>query len=264
MVVPLEVLEEVSLTLACSSNAIALTGSGISVGAGIPTFRGPDGLWSRVDPDKFTLGYFFEKPYDWWKMVQELTALFLKVKPTPSHKALAKLEQMGILKGIITQNIDGLHQKAGSTNVIELHGNINKLKCPVCKSEYDAKPFLLRLKKGIIPACENCGSILKPAAVLFDEPIPRDAYIKAIQLSLTADVMLVIGTSLAVEPAASLPIKAFERGAKLIVINILETPIDDLAYHILRGPSDEVLPKLASITEHYIKDKSRCRRFNQY
>jgi NAD-dependent deacetylase len=262
MVVPLEVLKEASLTLACSSNAVALTGSGISVGSGIPTFRGPDGLWSRVDPDKFTLSYFFEKPYDWWQMIQELIIPFLRVKPAPSHKALARLEQAGILKGIITQNIDGLHQKAGSINVVELHGNINKLKCPVCKAEYNAKPFLLKLKKGIIPACENCGSILKPAAVLFDEPIPRDAYIKAVQLSLAADVMLVIGTSLAVEPAASLPIKAFERGAKLIVINILETPIDDLAYHVLRGPSDEILPKLVSITTGII-DKTRCKNFNQ-
>ncbi len=255
MVMSFEMLKEVSLALARSSRAVALTGSGISVGAGIPTFRGPDGLWSRVDPNKFTLSYFLEKPYDWWKTVQDLITPFLKVKPTPSHKALAKLEQLGILKGIITQNIDGLHQKSGSINVIELHGNINKLKCPVCKAEYDTKPFISKLKKGIIPACENCGSILKPMAVLFDEPIPRDAYMKAIQLSLTADVMLVIGTSLTVEPAASLPVKAFERGAKIIVINILETPIDDLAYYILRGPSDDILPRLAELTKRYIMNQ---------
>lgn len=252
----LELIKEASKILAYSNQAVALTGSGISVGAGIPTFRGPDGLWLRLDPNKFTLSYFIEKPYEWWNTVKDLMESFLKAKPTPSHKALAELEHLGLLKGIITQNIDELHQKAGNINVVELHGNISKLKCPICKAEYNAAPFISKIKKGIIPACENCGSILKPAAILFDEPIPRDVYIKALQLSLNADVMLIIGTSLAVEPAASLPIKAFERGSKLIVINILETPIDDLAYCVLRGPSDEILPKLAKITKSILKNKN--------
>ncbi|MGB9730113.1 MAG: NAD-dependent protein deacylase [Thermoprotei archaeon] len=254
MTAPLELIKEVSKTLAYSKYLVALTGSGISVGAGIPTFRGPDGLWLRLDPNKFTLSYFLEKPYEWWNMVKDLMESFLKAKPTPSHKALTELERLGLLKGIITQNIDELHQKAGSSNVVELHGNISKLKCPICKAEYNAKPFISKIKKGIIPACENCGSILKPTAVLFDESIPKDAYMKALQLSLNADTMLVIGTSLAVEPAASLPIKAFERGSKLIVINILETPIDDLAYHILRAPTDEILPKIVKIIKTHYKD----------
>jgi len=234
-------IEEVAKLLKDSKQAIALTGSGISTGSGIPTFRGKNGLWVKYDPDKFTIDYFNENPEDFWNTARELFLPLLGAKPARSHYVLAELEKLNILKAVITQNIDGLHQKAGSKIVIELHGSGRKLVCPLCKEKYDIDLYLEDLNNGKVPRCKKCNSVLKTSAVLFGEMLPRDTYLKAIYFSYTADVMLVIGTSLLVEPAASLPYQARERGAKIVTINKDKTPIDDLSEYVLKGDSDEIL-----------------------
>ncbi len=243
-------IEEVASLLIDSKHAIALTGAGISSSSGLPIFRGPNGLWNRIDPGKFSIEYFIKNPYDWWNIAKDLAEPFLKAKPTKAHKALAGLEELGLIKGIITQNIDGLHQKAGSKKVIELHGNVNKLKCLLCKSEYDAKHFLNIIKRKEIPLCSNCGFVLKPNVVLFNEAIPHDEYLQALNLFLKSDLVLIIGTSLAIEPVANLVVNAFERGAKLVSINYSETYLDSLMHYSLRCSSNEALPSILGLVKH--------------
>ena len=230
--------------LISSKLAIALTGSGISTGSGIPTFRGKNGLWTKYDPEKFTIDYFLKNPKDFWKTARELFIPLLDAKPAKSHYVLAELEKLGIIKAVITQNIDGLHQKAGSNIVLELHGNGRKLKCHLCGEEYEIEPYINDIINDNIPRCKKCNSYLKTSAVLFGEMLPRDVYLQSIYYSYSSDVMLVIGTSLSVEPAASLPFQAKERGAKIISINKDRTPIDELSDFVLKGNSDEILENI--------------------
>ncbi|MDP8012086.1 MAG: NAD-dependent protein deacylase [Thermoplasmata archaeon] len=237
-------IKNVAKILKNSKQAVALTGSGISTGSGIPTFRGKDGLWNKYDPEKFTMEYFMKNPKDFWSTAKNLFLPLINAFPSKSHYVLAELEEMGIIKAVITQNIDGLHQKAGSKNVLEIHGNGKKLKCLLCGEEYDIENFIDEINKNNVPLCKKCHSILKPDAVLFGELLPKKTYLNSIYYSYTADVMLVIGTSLLVEPAASLPFSAKEKGAKIITINLEKTPLDDLADYILKGYSDEILDKI--------------------
>ena len=237
-------IKNVAEILKNSKQAVALTGSGISTGSGIPTFRGKDGLWNKYDPEKFTMEYFMKNPKDFWSTAKNLFLPLINAFPSKSHYVLAELEEMGIIKAVITQNIDGLHQKAGSKNVLEIHGNGKKLKCLLCGEEYEIENFIDEINKNNVPLCKKCHSILKPDAVLFGELLPKKTYLNSIYYSYTADVMLVIGTSLLVEPAASLPFSAKENGAKIITINLEKTPLDDLADYILKGYSDEILDKI--------------------
>jgi len=240
----MDVFVKVAKLLYKSKKAVVLTGSGISTGSGIQTFRGKDGLWKKYDPDKFTIDYFKQNPKDFWITARELFIPLLDAKPSVSHTVLAELESMGIIKAVITQNIDGLHQKAGSKNVLELHGNGRKLKCILCGEEYDLESYLDKINNDDIPRCKKCNSYLKPDAILFGEMLPRNTYLKAIYYSYTSDVMLVIGTSLMVEPAGSLPFQAKEKGAKIVSINIEKTPIDEISEYSLIGKSDHILEKL--------------------
>ncbi len=201
-----------------SKFTVAFTGAGISVESGIPPFRGPIGLWSKYDPKILDINFFMQNPAESWKYIKEIFYDYMQnVNPNKAHYFLAELEKNGILKGIITQNIDNLHQKAGSKNVIEFHGTASRLECIECKNKYPSENTSL---DNLPPLCPNCKGILKPDFVFFGEPIPADAFEKSIYLMENADTVLVIGTTGEIMPASELPYIAKSRGAKIIEINI--------------------------------------------
>jgi NAD-dependent deacetylase len=228
---------------------LALTGAGVSAESGIPTFRGEGGLWSRYDPVKVaSIDTFLKDPAAYWKVSKERGPAVLAARPNPGHLALAALEQAGHLVGVVTQNTDGLHQDAGSRRVIELHGSGRVVQCLDCGTREKRADVQARLDVEMPPRCRTCGGVfLKPTVVLFGEAMPIPAVEEAFALARAADVMLVVGSSLVVYPAAHVPLKAVESGAALIVVNAEPTPFDRLATVVIRGRSGEVLPELAEI-----------------
>ncbi len=197
---------------------VAFTGAGISVESGIPPFRGPTGLWSKYDPKILDINFFLTNPDISWKYIKEIFYDYMQnVNPNIAHYFLAKLENKGLLKGTITQNIDNLHQKAGSKNVVEFHGSASKLECIKCKRKFSLNSVSL---ESLPPLCPKCGGILKPDFVFFGEAIPKDAFEKSLFLMQNADVLLVIGTTGEIMPASELPYIAKDNGAKIIEINI--------------------------------------------
>jgi NAD-dependent deacetylase len=199
-----------------SRYVVALTGAGISVESGIPDFRSADGLWSKYDPMEF--GYiesFRANPAKVWKMLVELDEVLCKALPNPAHLALAELEKRGMFGAVITQNVDSLHQRAGSRKVVEFHGNNRTLRCDACAQKFPREAVSL---KSLPPLCP-CGKALRPDLVFFGEPIPSDAYHEAMSAATKCDFMLVIGTSAAVAPASYLPRVAKQNGAFILEIN---------------------------------------------
>jgi len=224
-------------------NAIAFTGAGISVESGIPDFRSTTGLWSRYRPEEYgTIDAFRADPIKVWKMLGEMISLVIQARPNPAHVGLADLEKMGKLQAVITQNVDGLHQAAGSRNVIEFHGSSATLSCLACGCKIRAETLSMNT---LPPTCPQCGSIVKPDVVFFGEPIPLEAHTSAIEAARTCDLVLVIGTSAVVYPAADIPITAKASGAKVIEINLEPTPLTDrISDYIIEGRSGEVLPQV--------------------
>lgn len=199
-----------------SRKAIALTGAGVSTESGIPDFRSAGGLWSRFDPLEYgTLGAFEDDPRKVWNMLKELIDI-ADAKPNPGHTALAKLEKAGILKGIITQNIDMLHQKAGSHTVVEFHGSIRSFTCLDCGKTYELSEVR---HMALPPKCGFCSAILKPDVVFFDEQIPTLALQQTEDLLKGADLLLVAGTSCQVVPASMIPGRVHRSGGSIIEIN---------------------------------------------
>jgi NAD-dependent deacetylase len=195
---------------------VALTGAGISAESGIPTFRSKGGLWEKYDPMVYaSIEVFRENPAKYWSIRGEFIRNYDSYQPNKAHLALAALEEMGIVCHVITQNIDGLHKKAGSQNVTEIHGSLRESYCLQCGKEYLAP----HVPAGLPPYCE-CGGVLKPNTVLFGEPLPKGALETAYHESATCKLMLVIGTSAVVQPAASLPAVAQQKGAKIVEVNI--------------------------------------------
>jgi len=208
--------------LASRGNAVALTGAGISVESGIPAFRGAQGMWERFDPAEYaTIGAFLRDPGKVWEMLAEMIEVLTRAAPNPAHQGLAELERMGILRSVITQNVDGLHQAGGSRRVIEFHGNPRELVCVDCWKRY---PSLRKIAEGIPPRC-GCGAILKPDIVFFGESIPWMAQEQAEEEARTCGVLLVIGTSAQVTPACDIPRISKEHGAFIIEINPEETSL---------------------------------------
>ncbi len=217
-----KIFGEAAETLRSRRNAVALTGAGISVDSGIPAFRGTQGMWERFDPMEYaTIGAFFRSPEKVWTMLFEMVDLLARASPNAAHFGLAEMERMGVLRSVITQNVDGLHQAAGSRRVIEFHGNAEELVCLSCWNRYPTRSTIL---KRIPPRCE-CGKILKPNLVLFGEPIPWNAQEEAESEAETCGVLLVIGTSAQVSPACEIPRLSKNRGAFIIEINPEETPL---------------------------------------
>jgi NAD-dependent deacetylase len=215
---------------------VALTGAGVSAESGIPTFRSKGGLWETFDPAVYaSIDVFRQDPSKYWSIRGEFIRNYDRYRPNPGHLALAELERLGLLHQVITQNIDGLHRKAGSRDVIELHGSLREIFCVKCHREYHAP----HVPEGMPPRCE-CGGVLKPNTVLFGESLPRDALETAWRAAQSCRVMLVIGTSAVVQPAASLPHVAKEGGAAVIEINVEQAFSE--ADWFLEGKSGEVLP----------------------
>jgi NAD-dependent deacetylase len=219
--------EFVRLTLS-SSNAIALTGAGISTESGIPDYRSPGtGLWDRIDHSVVSLEGFLEDPTRYYSYSRELYPMRRSAKPNPAHYLLAELEQKGFLKGVITQNVDGLHQDAGSKNVYELHGSLRQAICLECSSLYAMDEVMERAGNGENPPlCKECEGILKPNAVFFGELLPQSPWAESLKLTREADLLLVMGSSLQVSPANMLPDIALRAGARLAIINLAPTPYD--------------------------------------
>jgi len=211
-----------------SSKVVVLTGAGVSTDCGIPDFRSSNGLYSRYDPNRvFDIEYFLHNPSYFYDFARKEILKMVETKPSSTHYMLAKLEQIGLLKAVVTQNIDLLHQKAGSKNVIELHGNIKDAYCLDCEKRYD---FLEILKsRNDVPRCEECGGLIKPDIVFFGEMLSQRALEEAFYLAKNSDLMIVMGSSLVVQPAASLPLYAMEKGAKFLIVNKGETALDHLA-----------------------------------
>jgi len=195
---------------------VALTGAGISAESGIPTFRSKGGLWEKFDPTVYaSIEVFRSDPSKYWSIRGEFIRNYEAYQPNSGHAALAEMEAMGLLSHVITQNIDGLHRKAGSQNVTEIHGSLREIFCVRCGKEYRAP----RIPEGMPPLCA-CGGVLKPNTVLFGEPLPPQALETAWSQASTCKVMLVIGTSAVVQPAASLPYVAKHHGAAVVEVNI--------------------------------------------
>lgn len=239
-------LKHAKQLIAKSTTIIAFTGAGISVDSGIPDFRSEGGLWERYDPHEYaTIESFMQNPTKFWTMGRELAETILKAKPNAAHRALAKLEAEGKLIGVITQNIDNLHQAAGSRDVVELHGNYLRAYCIECNAEYVGETIHRSVANGEIPPrCEKCSGILKSEAILFGEPLPETPMSKAIEMCRNTDLMLVIGTSLSVYPAAYLPQLAKISGAKIILVNLEGLNRDSVADIVLRGRASDIIPKI--------------------
>ena len=219
--------EEVADLLIGQRHCAALSGAGISAESGIPTFRSKGGLWEKFDPVLYASAEVFRQdPSKYWLIRGEFIRNYDSYRPNPGHRALADLEEMGILRYVITQNIDGLHKKAGSRNVAEIHGSLREIFCLRCGKEYLAP----NVPDGEPPHCD-CGGVLKPNTVLFGEQLPREAMETAYQEASTCRSMLVIGTSAVVQPAASLPSLAKQNGAVIIEINP-EKAFPAADYHI--------------------------------
>jgi NAD-dependent deacetylase len=235
-------VREVIRLLRGRRDAVALTGAGISVESGIPAFRGSQGLWEKYDPAEYaSIGAFLRDPEKVWRMLSEMTALCRGAAPNPAHAGLSELEGMGILRAVITQNVDGLHQAAGSRNVIEFHGNMESLVCIACWRSY---PTRERWEGGAVPACD-CGQILKPNVVLFGEPIPWLAQERAEEEARTCGVLLVVGTSAQVSPACDIPRIAKKAGAVVVEINPEETALTAAVADLhIPGPAAEVLREI--------------------
>jgi NAD-dependent deacetylase len=226
-----------------------LTGAGISTESGIPDFRSPGGVWS-----KYRTVYFDEflasadGRFEYWRQKCEMHREFAAAQPNAGHRVLAEWEAAGRIRGVITQNIDGLHQLAGSSRVLELHGTAREAACLDCSARYDIEPLVAAfLANPRVPDCPACGGWLKHATISFGQLLPHDVLMEATRWSRDADLMLTIGSSLVVTPAADLPRIAKERGAKLVIINRDPTPLDRIADATLDGSIGDILTAIDSL-----------------
>ncbi|UCB58469.1 MAG: NAD-dependent deacylase [Thermoplasmatales archaeon] len=237
-----EIISKLKKLVSTSDKIVAFTGAGFSAESGISTFRGAGGLWSKYDPSIYAdINYFIKDPSYYWSFIRdERYPTLKKAKPNDGHYALVELERYGKLYRVITQNIDGFHQIAGSSDVIELHGNSRNVNCMNCEKNYNMDDVFKKLEKDIPPRC-SCGGVLKPATVLFGEPLPQYALEMAKLASKNCDMFLVLGSSLVVYPAASLPRIAKKNGAKLVIINIDPTPLDHIADIVINDSASKVL-----------------------
>lgn len=233
--------------------AVVLTGAGLSTPSGIPDFRSEGtGLWSRDEPlEVASLSTFRTNPEKFYAWFRPLASQIFDAKPNRAHLALAQLEMEGHIRSIVTQNIDLLHQKAGSKKVIELHGTLATLSCTQCFRQAEALPYLKPfVEKGEIPHCPACGAILKPDVILFGEQLPQNAWFAAQRACRECDLMMVAGSSLEVLPVAGLPIQALDRGAHLIILNNSSTYLDVRADSVLQGDVATMLPAIAEQVFH--------------
>ena len=245
-------IEEAARLVADARRVIVFTGAGVSTESGIPDFRGPGGLWSRYDPEDFTIERFLSDRavrVRHWQLLTGNEFIVADAEPNPGHYAIAELQTMGKLYGVITQNVDGLHQKAGVSEgmVFELHGDLSHAKCLSCSQRYPMQQVKEWLRQGIQePQCPACKGMLKPDAVFFGEQLPYEVLMESERRSRNCDLCLVLGSTLVVYPAASMPVHALQAGARLVIINMGPTAMDDLATLRIEGKAGEVMPRIVA------------------
>lgn len=240
-----------------SQKLVVFTGAGVSTESGIPDFRSPGGIWSQYDPEDFTIQKFIADPEirrRTWQMMRSLS-YWGTAEPNAAHLAIAELERMDRLDCVITQNVDGLHQRAGNSEerVYELHGSMKWVMCLGCGRKYPREEILARLELGVeIPECDSCRGMLKTGGVAFGEPLPERELRQATEHSFKSDLFIVIGSSLVVYPAAYMPLYAVQGGAKLVIVNMEPTPMDHYASLIIRQKAGAVMGKVID----KVKEKS--------
>jgi NAD-dependent deacetylase len=233
-----------------SRYTVALTGAGISTPSGVPDFRSPgSGLWERVDPMQVASIYAFRRtPETFYGWFRPLLMTILTAEPSPGHRALAELESEGWLKAVITQNIDDLHQRAGSHEVLELHGHLREVVCLSCYRVVPSQELIdTFVSTGQVARCSACGGLLKPNAVLFGEQLPIQVVNRALVHVRQADLMLIAGSSLEVVPASQLPLLVREHLGRLIVVNLMPTYVDEIADVVIHADVAEILPRIARV-----------------
>jgi NAD-dependent deacetylase len=243
--------------LEARGKTVFFTGAGVSTESGIPDFRGPQGLWTRISPEIFSLDVFLQDPYDSWiQYIENIYKPVSKAFPNSAHRSIAELEAMGLVEAVITQNIDKLHQKAGSRRVIELHGSYDEVQCTKCnfKGKIDEHVQYV-LESNAAPRCRICGSLLKPAVVYFGEPLPERELNEAFVLASSCKVMIVVGTSLTVFPAALIPRAAISSGAELFIINETPTPLDNQAILVIREKAGNFLPEVVEVIKEEVSSE---------
>lgn len=222
---------------------VVLTGAGVSTESGIPDFRSPTGLWARFDPLEYgSIEAFRRDPHKVWSFYKPRLAMLTEAEPNPAHLALAELERLGFVNALVTQNIDRLHERAGSAEVVEVHGSIRTSSCPACGERYGIERVLELLTQADAPACPACGEILKPDVVFFGELLPPAQIERAFELARRARLLLVVGSALEVHPVAGLPLETLGAGGELAIVNRGPTPFDAQASLRLDGSAGEVLP----------------------
>jgi NAD-dependent deacetylase len=244
-------LAQIADWLARAQTCVVFTGAGVSTESGIPDFRSPGGVWSRRKPilfDEYCRDR--EARLEYWRQRAETHAQFAAAPPNKAHQAFARWEKQSRVRGVITQNIDGLHQLAGSRNVLELHGTARKVGCLDCGELYDADLMLEEFQQNqMVPRCRRCGGLTKHATISFGQALSPDVLGQAMRWSREADLFLAIGSSLVVTPAADLPVLAKESGARLVIINREPTPLDGLADAVLRCAIGECVEAIDSLLQ---------------
>lgn len=250
---PSPAIEDAAELIRKAKRAVVLTGAGISTPSGIPDFRSEGtGLWSRDEPlEVASLSTFRTSPARFFEWFRPLAGQIFYASPNAAHQALAALEEAGFIKTVITQNIDALHQKAGSKCVVETHGTMKTLTCTRCYQTFDSENFFKSfIEHGTIPTCTACSGVLKPDVILFGEQLPHAAWLQAQRAARQCDLILVAGSSLEVLPVAGLPMQAIDHGAHLIVINNTPTYINVRADIVIMNNVESVLPEIAKRVHH--------------
>jgi NAD-dependent deacetylase len=256
-------LERLADDIQSADTVVAFTGAGISAPSGVPTFRGDDGVWEKFDEGQFAYGRFQRDPEGFWADRVELQREMFdgEFEPNAAHEALAAMGQNGDLEAILTQNTDGLHgeaaategvggsESAGATTILELHGNSQRVRCTECGTRRDGDPIFERASDGELPPTCDCGGVFKPDVVLFGEQLPGAVIQRARSLARDSDVFLAIGSSLVVEPAASLPRLAASSDATVGIVNLESTPCDGIADAVYREDVTDALPRLRELVE---------------
>ncbi len=245
-------IAEVADLIRNSEKVLVFTGAGISTESGIPDFRGADGIWSKYDPEDFTIQKFMSDKRArklHWDLLSDGDLSMFKADPNPAHHAITELKNTGKLYGVVTQNVDGLHQKAGLPDemVLQLHGDLSHARCLDCGSRFPMQTVVEWIGADIDePVCENCSGMLKPDAVLFGEQLPFEVLSEAEQRSRDCDLCIVLGSTLSVYPASLIPRYASEGGAKLVIINLGPTELDSWADIRIEGKAGEIMPEIVA------------------
>jgi NAD-dependent deacetylase len=225
---------------------VVLTGAGVSTESGIPDFRSPTGIWAEFDPAEYaSLPAFRADPAKVWRFYKPRIAMLTEAEPNAAHRALAALEDAGFVEAVVTQNIDLLHERAGSRNLVEVHGSIRTATCPACGSSSPREAFVAKLEHADAPVCDRCGAVLKPDVVFFGELLPAVAIERAFELAQRARLLLVVGSSLEVHPVAALPEETLTAGGRLAIVNKGPTPYDGRAELKLEESAGETLGAVA-------------------